>query len=470
MKRTHAILAGATLVAVAGALTPLSSPVSADVVVSRSAAAAEAGTDEMPQDLGQVVGAIVATAQDAPNYAGEWLDEQARTLVVYGVGEPGADLQTVMGAAGEVGLDVTWQPAEHSFAELESAGAAMIADGSATSIGYANDGSSLTATYDPTKTTARDRSRAQRSADLVADRTAARVGRRSARAGIDVDVDTARSASSSGAAESSDRSTDDGVAVAWEAVEGPVAVVADSRNNDTAPFDGGIRIVRPNGGGCSAGFPVNNAAGIAGMVTAAHCSSWGAVDVVWRSTGSGAIVGASRPRQTLPWDAQYLQRDASTYAKHVFIGDVNTTGKRVLANGPLPAIGALVRISGGYSGTQRGRITGRRTPNYSDTPAGVSMGSFYEVQSTDLNVAIAGNGDSGSPVVQYYNGGLAAPVGIFSGFLTGSSYVRPCQGIPTGGGRSCSNTALVSPWARVESGLNVTLRAGAVMSVFEFED
>jgi len=370
---------------------------------------------EQPADTETAyVGMLLLAMQGESGYAGEWLDEDARTLTIYSTQGPSAAIQEILGKKPE-GFRVSWAHASHSLSELSSAARQVWEAGvGAQLIEYAPDGSGITVSYsveDQGNDSADAPDRLQRLADL--DRL-----------------------------------------ITWVPVEEDPVQPADTRTTDTSPFDGGSRIASVDGG-CSAGFSAERTNGNRGMVTAWHCSE-GETGVTWKVSGSGATIGTSAA-SSKGWDAQFVRGAAGvSFTNKIFWGSYTTGSKISLPGGyfVVPfAIGSNVTVSGGYSGNQAGKITGLAEGHYLSGTAQNGK-KYYEVTANGGH-PLGGNGDSGSPVV-HVEDGLATPVGIYVALYTNSAYVVPCQGVPASSTRKCSTVGLVSPWYRIIDALDLS--------------
>jgi hypothetical protein len=241
------------------------------------------------------------------------------------------------------------------------------------------------------------------------------------------------------------RRGDDAIAVRFTSAM-PLSPAA--RPNDRAPFWGGSRIAG-GGAACTSGFPAQRRAnGDDVLVFANHCSS-GRAGVVWRTVQRGRVVGSSTAIRSTRWDTQVL--NGRRYGNAIFVGGIaSNLGRRIV--GPVATFSRGDRwcVSGSFSG----ELCGNRIINtnllFRTSPGGPIMGPAVVL--SQPGVAVAGQGDSGSPA--FIRAGAGARVaGILSAINT--AFREPCRGI---GGRLCASRVVVIPWARFRGPLGLQLK------------
>lgn len=347
---------------------------------------------------------VLEIARAQSGYAGEWYDAAEPSLTVYGKAEATAAFDAIAAEA-PAGFRVTWSRSDYSMADLDALAESISReDIDVESVEYDYDGSGLVVNYAATEgksaIAAWEKSQKQGSSRAVSP------------------------------------------PVSWVPVAAGSVRPADTRNSDTAPFAGGLRI-GSSAGGCTGGFPVTRSNGEVGIVTAWHCSD-GAVGLSWKAQGSGAAVGKSSAARSRAWDVQFIKSSSGRIENKIFYGGYKTGSKKAIPSFAyldqyLPA-GTDIVVSGGYSGNQAGVITG--LVNDLDYNGGGDQAGkkYYQVEAAGNN-PIAGNGDSGSPVVTV-DGGEAFPVGLF---VAGSGPDIPCKGVPSSSTRTCSKVGYVTP-------------------------
>jgi streptogrisin D len=225
-----------------------------------------------------------------------------------------------------------------------------------------------------------------------------------------------------------------------------------SRYADTPPFWGGAWMVRTGGGACTTGFGVTGLNGASTYIlTANHCGHG-----EWRSGGNTYFIGNSVTTAVdRPHDSQLLlgnQAGARIYTGE-YLGSTNQGSAPV--KGAVPsATGGTVCTSGAYSGERCGItvIATGLTINVT------GYGQMVHMSAADHpNASAVGNGDSGGPTVSYTTNGVLAR-GTISAMDPG--LVVPCTGVPSGGGRSCSQRVFYPDINRQLAGTGVRLNIG----------
>lgn len=371
--------------------------------------------DQLSPDLAMSLAKVLAVSASEDNIGGEYFDRENQTFTVYVVGKPSHSMLSITEEVSQH-LRVEFAEAAATKGEMAAATVELIQIDGVAGVFQAPDGS-----------------------------------------GLRVDVVGAASK-----VQREVRNVSNDVPITVDVHDETPVEFSDTRPDDYAPFNGGSRIYIQGASGCSMGLPVrrknnNNI----GLLTAAHCSDngngWGQSGLAVRTYHGSRLVATTRDHTALKWDAQFTRADTS-YGTNIFIGNHLSGSKR----GHAPeyrryVAGDNLRVSGGYSGVNVGKVIGSYTPNYG--PAGVSMGSMYLLESTN-GVAISGHGDSGSPVFELYNG-TAVAAGLNSGLMRGQ-YEAPCTGVPTdpsSNGRKCSTRVIVSPWCNIKSALNLDVHA-----------
>ncbi len=389
---------------------------------SIAATAAETSSGKFPDDGTGVadiadrifVGELLLAFQDGPVYAGEWLEESRRTLILYGTTDspPGVVAEAL--ASAPYGFTVQWEKAAYSQRELTELASQIWQSGlDVEAVYYAYDGSGLTVSY-------------------------VRGDRETGVSGVVSALPTQRFGSAP--------------AVTWVPVEEGYVVPADTRTTDTAPFDGGSRI-KHGSTGCSAGLSAErDSTGTIGMLTAWHCSD-GAEDITWKVSGAGATLGETTSVKSKAWDAQFIKGSAKFTSK-IFSGASDTGSKRALASAYLVlpyAVVSTVTVSGSYSGNEAGRITALTEVNYLGSAQ--EGKKYYQVEAA-VGDSMGGNGDSGSPTVDILDNGSVIPVGLY---VAGSSaQTTECHGVASSSTRKCSRIGFVTPWYRIANALNLS--------------
>jgi hypothetical protein len=221
-----------------------------------------------------------------------------------------------------------------------------------------------------------------------------------------------------------------------------------SRDNDSAPYWAGGRWSTTTGG-CSTGFAINHGSQEA-LMTAAHCANNG--QTAFDGGGFSDVMGFVQNRQ-MPgvkqsgvfsdwWLGMDIEEINTSSAPRMFTGGPtsNTTDSVVGAQNNYE--GTFVCASGSLSGLRCGVVVEDvgLTMYIKDNTDGRSIYSPHMVRAVQQNLkAAAGNGDSGGPIVAFASSfpDRAWARGIFS--LFDSSGSKPCSGVPTGPGRTCSD-------------------------------
>lgn len=175
---------------------------------------------------------------------------------------------------------------------------------------------------------------------------------------------------------------------------------------------------------CSNAFAVtgNNAASNY-LLTAAHCG-----EGLW-TAGDGTIIGNTIPTRDVSRDAELI---ATPAAGHVYTGGSiqgeAPQSSRSVVGASSNRAGDLVCTSGSYSGEICNTLVVR-------TGETVSFDGFAVVRDlvraqSQVNQAVAGNGDSGGPVFSL-SGANAVARGTITGIPLGND-LRPCKGVPGG--------------------------------------
>jgi streptogrisin D len=253
----------------------------------------------------------------------------------------------------------------------------------------------------------------------------------------------------------------------------PIAAPAfASRYFDVPAYWGGGLITNPATNlSCSNAFGVTGNNGAATyLLTAAHCG-----EGEWR-TGAfvnppaqnvfGNTIPAGRSTQL---DAELILTPAGS-ANAVYYGssinppnnDVGTTSGRLVAGATSNNIDDTVCTSGAFSGTIcDGRILATNvTISYVPAENGVGRVTnlvWAEKLPANDSSAIAGQGDSGGPVISVRSDGKVLARGIISGI--DAVLLKPCQGwaFP---GRQCSPSVFYADVTRVMNTVGVHLNVG----------
>ncbi|MGH3316617.1 MAG: hypothetical protein ACRDO0_10790, partial [Nocardioidaceae bacterium] len=353
----------------------------------------------------------LATAARYDRFSGSVLHRRSRTLVVQGVGTAPSEVARAMAAA-PPGLAVRWDRVRFSRDALLRKAAAVGRDPRVMSVLLEPDFDGLVVgleTNAPHAAVAAPRRL----------RTAQAVLRRRG---------------------------DDSIAVRFTS---PMPLSSAARTNDRAPFSGGSRIVT-GGVACTSGFPAQRRAnGDDVLVFANHCSS-GRAGVVWRTAQQRRVVGRSTAIHSVRWDTQVL--NGRRYGNAIFVGGIaSNLGRRIV--GPVATFSRGDRwcVSGSFSG----ELCGSRIINtnllFRTSPGGPVMGPAVVL--SQPGVAVAGQGDSGSPAFTRAAGGGVRVAGVLSAINT--AFREPCRGI---GGRLCASRVVVIPWARFRGPLGLELK------------
>jgi hypothetical protein len=209
-------------------------------------------------------------------------------------------------------------------------------------------------------------------------------------------------------------------------VTGNVSPVPGSRQADTPPYWGGALITQGSGA-CSSGFGVAGNNGAATYIlTAAHCGPG-----TW-STGAGVAMGSTIQGVDWTHDAELILTNAGNL---VYDGGSIAGGtqfsKYVVGASP-SRVGDWVCTSGAFSGA----VCNIQVVK---TDEAISVGGhpMTLVRAEQSNhVAPIGNGDSGGPVFSLANSNVDD---VARGTITAydTATIVPCQGVPSGNGRSC---------------------------------
>ncbi|MGO4105783.1 hypothetical protein AB4Y63_17735 [Leifsonia sp. YAF41] len=209
------------------------------------------------------------------------------------------------------------------------------------------------------------------------------------------------------------------------------------RWGDDSPFWGGARIYGPAGNACTSAFPViNRQTGFSAvaMLTADHCGSTGES---WRSgqaASSNWSVGTLQSGNSGGSDIRRL--GGASYEGSVYVGVYNSGQYNNVKGAYYPVKGDVVCPSGSYSGVNC-RAEVQSTNDVICYFGGSCYNNLVTVKSVTTD-PLFGNGDSGGPILVGAAGGGVLGVGVISGINTGGTNEKPCEGVASGGGRSCS--------------------------------
>ncbi|HWL95749.1 MAG TPA: hypothetical protein VNP20_00305 [Nocardioidaceae bacterium] len=416
MKRVFAVgTAGVVAVAGLSAGTALASQTSAlsNAKAAYPVTAASAGTAGSSVVLAhrQYTQRLLATAARSDRFSGSVLHPGSRTLVVQGVGTaPGQVARSI--AAAPSGLAVRWESVRFSRDELLRKAEAIGKDTRVTSVLLEPDFDGLVVGL---------ASKAPRAA------VSAQRSLRTAQASLRLRGDNA-------------------IAVRFTS---PMPLSPARRATDRAPFWGGSRIATSRAA-CTSGFPAQRRAnGDDVLVFANHCSS-GRPGVVWRTAQGRRPVGVSGALRSFRWDTQVL--NGRRYGNAVFVGGIaSNRGRRIV--GPVATFSRGDRwcVSGSFSGEMCGSRITNTNLLFRTSPGGPLMGPAVVLSRP--GVAVAGQGDSGSPAFTRAVGGGVRVAGILSAINT--AFRERCRGI---GGRVCSSRVVVIPWARFRGPLGLELK------------
>jgi hypothetical protein len=353
---------------------------------------------------------LLATAARYDRFSGSVLHRRPRTLVVQGVGSAPDEVARAIAAAPR-GLAVEWQKVRFSRDALLRKAEAIGSEPRVMSVLLEPDYDGLVVGLETS---------AQRAA-LAAQQTL-----RTTQAGLR-------------------RRGDDSIAVRFTA---PMPLSSAARPNDRAPFWGGSRIVT-GGVACTTGFPAQRRAnGDDVLVFANHCSS-GRAGVTWRTAQQRRVVGTSTAIRSTRWDTQVL--NGRRYGNAIFVGGIaSNRGRRIV--GPVATFSRGDRwcVSGSFSGEMCGSRIINTNLLFRTRPGGPIMGPAVVISRP--GVAVAGQGDSGSPAFTRAGAG-ARIAGVLSAINT--AFREPCRGI---GGRICASRVVVIPWARFRGPLGLELK------------
>jgi hypothetical protein len=354
---------------------------------------------------------LLATAARYDRFSGSVFHRRSRRLVVQGVGAVPGEVARAMAAAPQ-GLAVRWEQVRYSRDALLRKAEAIGRDPRVMSVLIEPDFDGLVVGLD--SKTPRVSVSAQRSLHT-------------AQAGLR-------------------RRGDDSIAVRFTS---PMPLSSAARPNDRAPFWGGSRIVT-GGVACTSGFPAQRRAnGDDVLVFANHCSS-GRAGVVWRTAQQRRVVGTSTAIRSTRWDTQVL--NGRRYGNAIFVGGIaSNLGRRIV--GPVATFSRGDRwcVSGSFSGEMCGSRIINTNLLFRTSPGGPIMGPAVVISRP--GVAVAGQGDSGSPAFTRAAGGGVRVAGVLSAINT--AFREPCRGI---GGRLCASRVVVIPWARFRGPLGLELK------------
>jgi hypothetical protein len=278
---------------------------------------------------------------------------------------------------------------------------------------------------------------------------------------VSSDVDTAQS--------QFDRAVGRGVVTVVPDTEGPL-VLDSKRYDDSSPWNGGDLFYTQTGTvqGCTAGFPVEDAAGTDYMLTAAHCFEGGDVikngyfwcttdtclNPVFNSTNSNTKMGDCCYRQDNPnhngtLDAAVIRMESS---RLVFIcgWDCPYTAQVTSAIDNMENL--EVCVSGGYDGERCGIITKEVPITDCSWQTGPPLNFNYCHDHLargwrDDKAWVGGSRDSGAPVYKY-SGSLVQPMGSY---IAHTGTVNCPSGSIDPTHRACGNVAY---WTTIKPILN----------------
>jgi len=354
---------------------------------------------------------LLATAARSDRFSGSVFHRKSRTLVVQGVGAAPGGVARAM-AAPPPGLTVKWEKVRFSRDALLRKAEAIGRDPRVMSVLLEPDFDGLVVgleTHAPRAT------------------VAAQQTLRTSQAGLR-------------------RQGDDSIAVRFTS---PMPLSPAARANDRPPFWGGARIAT-GGVACTSGFPAQRRAnGDDVLVFANHCSS-GRAGVVWRTAQARRVVGTTTRIRSTRWDTQVL--NGKQYGNAIFVGGIaSNRGRRIV--GPVATFSRGDRwcVSGSFSGEMCGSRIINTNLLFRTSPGGPIMGPAVVISRP--GVAVAGQGDSGSPAFTRAAGGGVRVAGVVSAINT--AFREPCRGI---GGRLCASRVVVIPWARFRGPLGLELK------------
>lgn len=216
-------------------------------------------------------------------------------------------------------------------------------------------------------------------------------------------------------------------------------VVAGSRLADDPPFIGGARIERYSLFGlfleqrCTSAFAVKGASnpGIQGMLTAKHCGA----SEDWY-TPHGEYVGESNMNTTNSDITGIIWTNSTPgfpgFRGQVYVDGYTSSNSRGITGSGYPVVGEYQCMSGSFSGLVCSNKVLQR--NYYDPDMGGPMHITEQVSGQ----AAVGNGDSGG--TNYWSSSPYRHArGVISAILLDPKYHKPCKGVPSGDGRSCSH-------------------------------
>lgn len=336
------------------------------------AAASEPPTESsITHDALSDVAAELNAYEDAPGFAGVFIDQERKTVTLRWAGEVPAEVLAKSVDRGGVLVEVS--PAEYSEEELvRNSGALMRASlrvsgqKRITMVSPTDDRSGLIATVDPTwSLSPKESSEWELSLDLP-------------------------------------------IPVKYEIADSPGGLQNLSRTDDSPPWQGGaFSKLSATAGHCTTGFAVLTNSGEGRILTAAHCYNVG--DTI--TDGVGQVIGRAVAEQRTN-DALLIDPVASpaTIGK-VFTGPHNSNTFRWVGGATAPTVGESVCASGSVSGERCGSIVQTKVSAYcSDNNAYVCVG-FLSAKDGHLSA----NGDSGGPIFVKRSDGRAGGRGVIAG-------------------------------------------------------
>lgn len=221
---------------------------------------------------------------------------------------------------------------------------------------------------------------------------------------------------------------------------GPIQpVVAGSRLADDPPFIGGARIERYSFFGlireaeCTSAFAVKGASnpGIQGMLTAKHCGA----SEDWY-TPHGEYLGESNMNTTNSDITGIIWTNSTPgfpgFRGQVYVDGYTSSNSRGITGSGYPVLDEYQCMSGSFSGLVCSNKVIQR--NYYDP----GMGGPMHITQQISGQAAAGNGDSGG--TNYWSSSPYRHArGIISAIPADPAQHKPCKGVPSGDGRSCSH-------------------------------
>ncbi|MFE4922288.1 S1 family peptidase [Streptomyces sp. NPDC056661] len=204
-----------------------------------------------------------------------------------------------------------------------------------------------------------------------------------------------------------------------------------SRDNDVSPYYGGGRTINfgPGGERCSTGYAIEDADGLSGMFTAAHCGDANNKDII--ADGGGQPLGWDYMGK-FAWeiperDIAIITTDSDPF---VFTGSPTSSSGRAVLGYITTWPGMYVCTSGATSGEHCGiKVTAAEVTQW---VSGQKVMHLINAESPTGGCAVAA-GDSGGPVYSYTSGGQA--VNAHGTISTGSPDVISCGSNILGGYR-----------------------------------